>query len=265
MKKILQITFWLLLFAGIMVIFGFAVAEQKKVTCTGAVIQIMDAGEPGFINKQDILQIIAQLYNPLEGRYLDSINTGKIAAALNANPYIREAGVIKSVTGQIKLEVSRSRELVRIVNQTGDSFYLGTEGEVMPLSKKYIPKIIVATGFITDNPDPNAKLKYNELNNPMQVNSALPKIHYVAGKLAANPVLSAGIEQIFINKQGEIELIPSSGNHTILVGDVSNLDHKFENLLAFYQAGMPKLDTAIQYKVIDLKYKDQVVCKTSMQ
>ncbi|MBE0637740.1 MAG: hypothetical protein IH598_04410 [Bacteroidales bacterium] len=265
MKKILIITVWIVIFAGIMVIFGFAVAEQKKVTCTGAVIILEDNNQQEFINEQDILKIIQQLYNPLEGRYLDSINTGKIAETLNNNPYIREAEVIKSLTGQIKVELSRSEALVRVVNQKGDNFYLGTEGEVMPISKTFIPKILVANGYIPDIPDPGAKLRYKGLNNPIQAKSILPQIQYLAGKLAAHSVFRHSIEQIFVNQLEEIELVPSTGDHIILIGNVSDLDHKLENLLAYYQAGMPKLDTTEHYNVIDLKYKDQVVCKNTIQ
>lgn len=265
MKKILQISFWLLLFAGIMVIFGFAVAEQKKVTCTGAEIILLDNGAPGFIQEVDIQKIISQLYNPLVGVNLDNINTGKISEALNSNPYIREASVIKSLNGKIKVELSRCKALVRIINQNGEGYYLGEEGEVMPLSKNFIPKLLVATGFIADNPNPADKLKYNNLNNPMQANSSLPQIHHIAGKLSMHPVFKNSIEQIYVNKLQEIELIPASGDHVILIGRVNDLDHKLENLQAWYQAGIPKLDTTEHYKVIDLKYKDQVVCKQSIQ
>lgn len=264
MKKILQIAFWMIIFAGIMVIFGFAVAEQKKVTCTGLEIKLNGAEKPGFIDTQDIRRIILQLYNPIEGRILDSINTELIARELNRNPYLKDVSIIKTLSGLIKLELSRTEAMVRVVNTRGDAFYLSTEGYVMPISLKYIPKTLIVTGFITEIPDPYAKIKYNLTDGNAHDKSVLPKIHLVAGKLANHLVFNRSIEQVYVTNRGEFEMIPASGNHIILLGDADNLDHKLENLLAFYQAGMPKLKEE-DYKIVDLKYKDQVVCKKTMQ
>jgi len=58
-------------------------------------------------------------------------------------------------------------------------------------------------------------------------------------------------------------MVPSSGDHIILLGDVENLNHKLENLNAFYQAGISKLEEG-EYKIFDLRFKDQVVCKKLM-
>lgn len=264
MIRILQITFWLTIFAGIMVILGFAVAEQKNVTCTGALIIIEDGENPGFIDEQDIRKIISNLYSPLDGRCLDSINTGAIVDALNSNHYLKHVRVYKSLNGQITVELSRTKSLVRVVNQQGHAFYLGTEGEVMPLSGKFIPKTMVATGYIPDLPNPAEKEKFNSLSPSKNPNSILLQIHFLAEKLNTHPVLKNSIEQIYVNQQGEIELVPASGDHIIALGNVDNLDHKLENLLAFYQTGLPKL-TEGEYKLIDLKYKDQVVCKKAIQ
>ncbi|HPR57190.1 MAG TPA: hypothetical protein PK915_02335 [Bacteroidales bacterium] len=264
MKKIIVITLWIVMFAGTMVIFGFAVAEQKKVTCTGATIILQDDGKPGFINETDIRKIISTLYNPLEGRCLDSINTQKIAEKLIKNPYINYARVIKALSGQIKVELKRSKALVRVINQQGTSFYLGHQGEALPTSQQFIPKTLVATGYITDAPDLSAKFNYDPMSNPLQANSLLSRIYLLASEINQHNLLKESIGQIYVNRQKEFELVPSSGNHVILIGNGENLEHKFENLLAFYQAGMNKIKPE-DYNIIDLRYKDLVYCKKSNQ
>ena len=132
MKKILQIAFWMIIFAGIMVIFGFAVAEQKKVTCTGLEIKLNGAEKPGFIDVQDIRRIILQLYNPIEGRILDSINTELIARELNRNPYLKKVSIIKPLTGLINLDPSGTEAIVKWENPRENVFNLSTEESVMP-------------------------------------------------------------------------------------------------------------------------------------
>ena len=58
----------------------------------------------------------------------------------------------------------------------------------------------------------------------------------------------------------EVELTPRSGNYTILFGRLEEVDRKFDKLLRFYRNGLSTLgwDT---YRVIDIRYDNQVVCK----
>jgi cell division protein FtsQ len=260
MKKIFQIILWTCIFAGIIVILGFAVKDQKQVTCSGVSIVIRDNMHPGFINEDDISQIIQKHYEPLQGMYLDSINTGTLKATLESNPYVKEVNVYKSIPGEIRVELRRSQALVRVINKNGQGFYLGTKGEVLPTSNSYIPRTLVATGNITDSCDPGNKIV---LNTPKDYHSSmtlLQQIFYLSSKILVHPVFSKSISQIYINSKGEFELMPAAGGHIIQLGNVENLDIKLENLIAFYQAGAKKL-TESDYKIIDLKFNDLVVCK----
>ena len=58
----------------------------------------------------------------------------------------------------------------------------------------------------------------------------------------------------------EVELVPRSGRFTILFGRLEEVDRKFDKLLRFYRNGLSTLgwDT---YRVIDIRYDNQVVCK----
>ena len=46
---------------------------------------------------------------------------------------------------------------------------------------------------------------------------------------------------------------------TIVIGEVYNLESKFNKLMLFYEEGLSKTGWN-EYKTINLKYKDQVVC-----
>ena len=62
-----------------------------------------------------------------------------------------------------------------------------------------------------------------------------------------------------MNANGDMELVPRVGDHTILIGDDQQIHEKFEKLFLFYMEGLNKAGWN-KYKVINLKYKDQVVC-----
>lgn len=58
----------------------------------------------------------------------------------------------------------------------------------------------------------------------------------------------------------EVELVPRSGHYTILFGRVEEVERKFGKLMKFYRNGLRDIgwDT---YRVIDVRFSDQVICK----
>ena len=68
------------------------------------------------------------------------------------------------------------------------------------------------------------------------------------------------IEQIYVDKNGDIILSPKVGNMEIIIGQMNNLEDKFSRLLAFYNNIAPSQGWN-KYSTVNLKYKDQIVCK----
>ena len=75
-----------------------------------------------------------------------------------------------------------------------------------------------------------------------------------------DPFLTAQIDQIFINENQEVELIPKIGKQEILFGSFDDMEDKLENLVAFYNNGIAYKGWR-RYSKIDLRYDKQVVCK----
>ena len=57
----------------------------------------------------------------------------------------------------------------------------------------------------------------------------------------------------------ELELIPRTGRHTVLFGQVDDVEEKLDKLLAFYQKGLTNIGWD-EFRTISIKYKGQVVC-----
>ncbi|MFP4470227.1 MAG: cell division protein FtsQ/DivIB [Bacteroidales bacterium] len=258
MMRFFQISFWLLVFAGITVILGFARQEQKNIVCSGLRIVIPDADTPGFVTEADLRRIITHHHDSIPGLYLDSVHSEQLENLLKSNPYISGADVVKSLLGEVIIEAHRNRALARVITSGGESFYLSEAGTVMPVSTKYTPRAIVASGAIDL---PASKIRQlQEEKSSLHNHPLLSQTHYLAGRLKQHPFLNAYVEQIFINQKQEFELIPADGGHIIVLGDLSNLEIKIENLLAFYQAAKPRMSEKA-YREINLKYINQVVCK----
>lgn len=58
----------------------------------------------------------------------------------------------------------------------------------------------------------------------------------------------------------EVDLVPRSGRHTIRFGRLEDEERKFAKLLRFYRGGLARIGWD-EYRTIDLRYGDQVVCR----
>lgn len=58
----------------------------------------------------------------------------------------------------------------------------------------------------------------------------------------------------------EIDLVPRSGRHTIRFGRLEQPERKLDKLMRFYRGGLSRTGWD-EYRTIDIRYKDQVVCR----
>lgn len=57
----------------------------------------------------------------------------------------------------------------------------------------------------------------------------------------------------------ELELVPRTGSHTVIFGTPDDAEEKLEKLLTFYRRGLRNIGWE-EYRTINVKYKEQVVC-----
>lgn len=259
MKRILHISIWLIVAAGTLILLSFARNDHKQVVCNDVQISINDGFKNGFINRDDLWEIIIKNFDSITGTLISSINTELIETKLMQNPYIKNVDVFKSVTGKIEIFVLRHKPLVRIINKQGENYYISADGNILPFSTKYTPRVIVASGNIDKAYNAIKDSVVNIHPKSTDKTAILASIHNLAAALSAHEYLNKYIEQIYINKQNEIELVPADGDHFVILGNTDEVQKKFSNLMAFYRAGKPKMEQGFQS--LNLKYTNQVICK----
>ena len=87
----------------------------------------------------------------------------------------------------------------------------------------------------------------------------LKNIFALAKFISDDKLWNSQIEQVYINRAGEFELVPRVGPHLILLGDIDDYAGKFEKLEIFYKEGLNNVGWN-HYSKINLKFKDQIVC-----
>jgi len=88
----------------------------------------------------------------------------------------------------------------------------------------------------------------------------LRDIFYLVDYIRKNNFWSAQIDQIYVDNYDEIDLVPRVGNLMVHLGTIDNFEGKLKNLEVFYKEVLPEVGWN-KYSIINLEYKDQIVCK----
>jgi cell division protein FtsQ len=241
---------------------GFVNTEQERSPGTALNVHVVAEPDLDFLNQLDVQDLIRSRGDSIIGQPRSSIDVAAIEKALNSHPDIKNAEVFLSIDGKLSVEVKQRRPLVRIINTDGESYYLDEEGKPMPLSDKFSARVLIANGNIFEPYSGRYMLSMQDLSkdSAMLANSVLDELYAMAAFISKDEFWRAQVQQVFINADKEIELVPTAGDQKILFGDTTDLEEKFEKLLTFYQQGLNATGWWNKYSQINLKFKNQVVC-----
>lgn len=259
--KILQIIFWMLLVAGAGTVVGFAEANQYSRACKKVEIRINYGAADVLMTKKDIDSILLQTAGILKGKPLGYINTGSIENAIRKQSYVAKVSVYENIEGTLFVQIRQREPLLRIINRKYESFYLDESGALLPVNPNFSARVLVANGVIDDSymKNPNYRVNILALSDSVFYDSLMTNLYRLTMYITHDKFLKAQIAQIYVNEFNEFELIPRIGNHMILLGKADDLEDKFSRLYAFYRFGLNKIGWN-KYNVINIKYKNQVVC-----
>ena len=255
MKRLKNILIVVCITAYLIVVLGLTSDNSKNRVCNEIDIQISDSLENGFLSSDDILEMVHAYNQKILGYPIGLINTEEMENRIREHPSVRETEVFICADGSLNIKIEQRRAILRIINQKQQSYYLSGDGALIPWSDKFTARILVANGFIPESYDPE---RMNSLEDAGD-DSIIPKLFKLANYVEANQFWKAQIEQIYVDRSGELELIPRVGPHIIKFGSPTDIDVKFRKLYAFYKQGL-SVTGWNKYKTISLQYEGQVVC-----
>ena len=251
-----------MLIIGLLVSLGFVNKQQDSLLCKSLTIKVNQDNDLYFLDRIDIAKLIRDRGDSIVGQPKSTINIPEMEKALNSHADISNAEVSMSIDGDVKVNVNQRKPVIRIINSNDDSYYLDSEGKPMPLSDKYTAKVLIANGNILE--PYISRYKYSiadiEKDSALRATSLLGQLFAMANYINGNEFWSSQIQQIYINKEKDMEIVPTVGNQRIVFGDTSAMEEKFDKLLTFYQQGLNTTGWWDKYSTINLKFKNQIVC-----
>ena len=257
MNKILNISIWIVVLILIITTLGFVSKSQQAASFKKPIVKIDYDTENRFIDEGDILlQVLSK--NDTGSLLLNKFNVNQIEEKLNNNHSIKDAQVYKTIDGELVINVKQRRPIVRIFSKN-ESYYIDENGNLMLTTSKYTSRLLVVSGEINEPFINRYKFSYASLEDSLKAKTRLDDIYKMAKFIDESEFWKAQIEQIYVNKVYDFELVTKVGNHKIVFGGVDNLESKFEKLMFFYKKGLSKTGWN-EYSELNLKYKNQVVC-----
>ena len=239
--------FWLCIAAGMMVLLVGAVNSQGHKTCKGYLIQIMGKPDQWFLDKKDVAALLITQGGGITGREIKSFDLRRMENQLKNNVWVKDAELFFDNSHVLQVRVEERIPVARLFTTTGNSFYIDSSGERLPLSDKFSERLPVFTGFPS------------EKDNVKHTDSVLVKdIINISDYLAQDSFWMAQISQVDITPDNTFEMIPVVGNHVIDFGDGTDYDKKFRRLLLFYQQVLSKTGMDV-YERLNVQYARQVI------
>lgn len=235
-------------------LWSFAGKRQRSRVINKIDISIENSLENHFVDAEEIESAIGKGPNNLVYmRWLDSVSLKKIEHRIEKIDFVKSAQASHDLEGNLYIKVNLVKPIARIVNGGSDNDrYLGTDGEILPTSEKYVSKVVTIDG------PGSRKLIYRH----QKADSTTTQLINLLQFIETNAFWKAQVAHISLSEKNELTIIPEVGDHQIEFGIATDVEEKFKKLEAFYQKIIP-VKGWNAYNKVSIKFKNQIVCQKS--
>ncbi|PQJ77402.1 cell division protein FtsQ/DivIB [Polaribacter glomeratus] len=236
-KKFLKYLLFVVIVIGLGFLYSFSSARnlQKKI---GEPVIEFSQGDNNFLTHSMVNKLLIQNEETIKNKAKSKVNLYGLENRVLKNPYVESAAVFLTVDGQLKTIIKQRTPVARIIEKN-DSYYIDKQGVKVPLSANYSARVLLISG----------------IQNDAQIKEILPLVSFILKDNFLQKEI-VGIDKSDVN---EYQFAVRSGDYKIDFGNLTEVDIKFKKLKAFYNKAFD--DKTIQnYKAINLKYHNQVVC-----
>lgn len=254
MKRIIQISFFTLTVIGLITLTGFIINNNMFTDVADIKVNIYRNAESGFLSQSEILAVINNI-DKIDTLTKNTIDIIEIERVLATNPYIDMVDSYLTVDGRLLINIKEKEPIIRIYDKGSKGFYIDDKGDIFPVSRQYAPRVMIANGYIKEKV---TKLNSN-IADSVHDKTVFRELFFLTQLINEKSLLVAQVNQIYVNSKGEYDLIPELGDHLVQFGTVNDARNKLRNLDAYYKKHLKTSDWD-KYKVINLTYKNQIVC-----
>ena len=188
------------------------------------------------------------------------VDTRSVKQCVLQSPYVENCQAYVSILGNVVVKAEQRHPMLHVY-QGGRQFYVDCGGRYMPLSNEGQAHVMVVNGSLkVADTLLSATTDFSRWEaDSLLADNDMTHVWRLAHYIEDNDYIAL-FDQIYRASNGDLILTPKGGTHVVNVGGSDDLDDKFERLMALYEQALPRVGWD-RYKLVNLKYRDQVVCK----
>jgi cell division protein FtsQ len=245
---------WVQIFLMTCVIFsaiGFVEKKHSDKICSRIHVQIENNLGNYFIHENDIIGLITNNgIDPLVGNEFKNIDLKNLELRIKTNKFIRNCQVSRNLKGELLVEVQQSVPIARVVQADAPDAYISHTGQILPLSERYTARVVLIQGEYT------RKL----LSLDFSASEEGKPFFELLRTIDQDPFWKAQIAELYVDRNGEITILPQVGRQVIEFGAPVDMKAKFEKLKLFYKQILPAKGWN-RYAKVSVKYRNQIICE----
>jgi len=206
--------------------------------CRGVQISVMDSATANFITSDDINRLLNNHTVSMLGVTMNHIHLSSIDKLIAKNPYVNKVECYKTLDGNVKINVWQRQPIAEVMGST--NYYIDNQLNKLPILIGHSAFVPIISG---------------DVNDTFLSRELFPFIQYIH----QHEFWNAQIEQIYLQSDSLIELVPRLGDCIINLGTIDRYEQKMNKLMELYQHALNHVGWD-RYSYIDLQYKDRVIC-----
>ena len=226
-------------------------AERAKVVCGDVQIAVKGDGS-NLIGTEDILEIIGG-GRDIVGQKADSVDLCGIERKLAECGEILDSQAYRKADGTVMVDVRHRHAALRLFCSNG-VFYSDPTGYLFPLRNP--ADVPVVTGRIPLQ----VGGRYQGRPRTQAEDRWLKELLALGEYIETHDFWHRQVAQIDVNPDGDLILYMNTGGEQFILGRAEDLPVKFDKISSYYRSIAPLRGTK-PYKTVNLKFKDQIVCK----
>ena len=226
-------------------------AERAKVVCGDVRIAIKGDGS-NLIGTDDIMGIIGG-GRGIVGMKADSVDLCGIEQKLATCGEILDSQAYRKTDGTVQIDVRHRHAALRLFCGNG-VYYSDPTGYLFPLRNP--ADVPVVTGRIPLQ----IGSRFQGRPRTAAENQWLKEMLALGDYIENHDFWHRQVAQIDVTPNGDLVLYMNNGGEQFIFGRADDLAGKFDKISRYYRSIAP-LRGSKPYKTVNLKYKDQIVCK----
>ncbi len=246
-QKIVINIFWSIAAAALIVLFVVSWKAKSEKQLTDIQVELVGESAQALFMDEIAIRSILNEQGVKAGMPIEKINLTQLEKFIEKTEWVKNAEFFINNKLVLEVKIEQRIPIARVFTASGTSFYIDIEGSRLPLKQLTVLNLPVFTGFPTDQP---------KLSRPDSV--LLKDVLFFAKTIQKDSFFMAQVAQVNIEPNGTFQMVPTLGDHLVLLGTVDQLEDKLNRLFTFYKK-VWLVSGVNAYQYIDCRFNHQVV------